>query len=432
MRTGLTHDEELQVRRLRFDRLTERAYRIEAAETGRLRLRAVFAIGYLIIAAYNLQQIRAEQHVTTWDSLILRLGFPLLPLLASFSRLLTRYVMALTAFGWLVVVGSLMWVVPASSSDFLDKALIEVIVASCAVVLVRMPAYLVAFCGYALFAVFFWTVRRFELAQVTLQAGVTDELRHSFVALNRLSVELFGAVTVFVVGAYFTETIERRSYLTRMLLAEERRRTQNLITNMLPQPITERLLERPDVIADTHDAVTVLFADIVDFTPYAATHGAEEVVGRLNAIFSRFDEIVERAGIEKIKTIGDAYMVAAGLPEFRPDHLRITLDLSMEMMRVAHEMEMDLRVGIQSGKVVAGVIGTKKYLYDLWGDTVNIASRMESHGVPGKIQVTEHVAGLAGDEYAFEERGRIAVKGLGICRTYFLVGKARPPSPNDL
>ena len=418
MRTGLTQDEELQVRRLRFDGPTERSYRKEAAESGRLRLRTVFAIGYLIIAAYNLQQISSLRHVTTWDSLILRLGFPLLPLLASCSRLLTRYVMALTAFGWLAIVGSMVWVVPASPtlSDFLDKALIQVIVASCAVVLVRMPAYQVAFCGYALFATYFWSVRNFESAR----AVSNPDLRF---ALNRLSVELFGSLTVFVIGAYFTETIERRSYVTRMLLAEERARTQKLITNMLPQPITDRLLERPDIIADTHLAVSVLFADIVDFTPFAASHTAEEVVGKLNTIFSRFDEIVERAGIEKIKTIGDAYMVAAGLPEFRPDHLQAILDVSLEMMEIAHELEMDLRVGVQTGKVVAGVIGTKKYLYDLWGDTVNTASRMETHGVPGKIQVTEHVRELAGDGYEFEERGRIAVKGLGVCMTYFLVGK---------
>jgi class 3 adenylate cyclase len=422
VRTGLTPQEELQVRRLRFDQEIERDYRSEAAESGRLRLRGVFGVGYLVIAAFVLQKIATQHLHPTWDYLVLSLGLPFLPLLAASSRLLARYVMHLTAFGWLCSVGTLVWLVGSPKStllDFTDRALIQVIVASCAVVLVRMPAYLVAFCGYGLFAAYFWSVRRVD----ALHSVQDHDFREFQYGLIKISIQLFAAITVFVVGSYFTETIERRSFLTRRLLAEERRKTQKLIANMLPPAITERLLERPDVIAEMHPNVTVMFADIVDFTPFAATHPAEEVVGRLNAIFSRFDQIVEAAGVEKIKTIGDAYMVAAGLPEFRPDHLEAILDVSLEMLRVAEEMDVQLRVGVQSGPVMAGVIGTKKYLYDLWGDTVNAASRMESHGLPGTIQITETIALKVETHYALQERGTIQVKGLGHVRTFYVKGK---------
>jgi class 3 adenylate cyclase len=420
----LTPEEELQVRRLRFDRPVERAFRAEAAEGGRLRLRGVFAIGYLIVVAYNLEQIVTHRMRPAWDILILSLGVPFLPLLASCSRVLARHVMTLTALGWLVIVGMLIWLSPQTSTltDFTDRALIQVMVASCAVVLVRMPAYVVAFCGYSLFAAFCWIARGADILHPKTESDF-------HIGLIRLAVQLFGSITVFVIGAYFTETIERRSFLTRRLLAEERLRTQKLIANMLPPAITERLLDHPEVIAELHPDVTVMFADLVDFTPYAASHSAEVVVGRLNSVFSRFDEIVEQAKVEKIKTIGDAYMVAAGLPEFRIDHLEAILDISIEMMDVAHEMGVDLRIGVQSGGVMAGVIGTKKYLYDLWGDTVNTASRMESHGLPGKIQVTEAVVHRAQAKYAFEERGTIKVKGLGSVKTYFLVGRVSAPLP---
>jgi len=377
----------------------------------------VFAIGYLVLSAFSLKEVVTVLHHPSFEYLVLTMGVPILPLLAVSTKPLTRYVMFLTALGWLGTVGALLYFVvsPQSSlADVTDRALIQVIVASCAVVLVRMPAYMVAGCGYALFGVFLWSTHQ-------INAMHTQDQKEFHDGILKIALQLFGAITVFVVGSYFTETHERRSFLTRRLLADERLKTQKLIANMLPAAITDRLLEKPDVIAEHHEAVTVLFADLVNFTPYAAGRSASEVVGHLNDIFSRFDEIVERAGVEKIKTIGDAYMVAAGLPEFRPDHLEAILELSIQMLDVARALDVELRIGIHTGSAIAGVIGTKKYLYDLWGNTVNTASRLESYGIPGRIQVSQHVVELANPKFKFEERGVLEVKGLGAVKAYLLI-----------
>ena len=187
--------------------------------------------------------------------------------------------------------------------------------------------------------------------------------------------------------------------------------------------------EDPQTIADNFDEVTVLFADLVGFTEMSAQLSPIEVVEQLNAIFSEFDRLTERYALEKIKTIGDAYMVVGGLPEVRGDHAEIVAEMALEMQAAIAKINQEnqqnfaIRVGINTGSVVAGVIGTKKFIYDLWGDTVNTASRMESHGKAGRIQVTEKTYQRLRDRYEFEERGLIPIKGKGEMRTYWLVGK---------
>ena len=172
-----------------------------------------------------------------------------------------------------------------------------------------------------------------------------------------------------------------------------------------------------------------MFADIVNFTEFSARTSAKELVQFLNLIFSRFDQLAEQHGLEKIKTIGDAYMVVAGLPTPRPDHAMViaemALDMQAEMVKIGAETgeAFKLRIGINSGPVVAGVIGIKKFIYDLWGDTVNIASRMESQGVDGAIQVTAVTYDLIKDKYLLEKRGVLSVRGRGDMTTYLLVGK---------
>jgi class 3 adenylate cyclase len=204
-------------------------------------------------------------------------------------------------------------------------------------------------------------------------------------------------------------------------------RSDGLLLNVLPRSIAERLKRNPGVIAERYDEVTVLFADIADFTPFAERTSPEQVVGVLDGIFSAFDELTERHGLEKIKTIGDAYMVAGGLPEPRADHAEAIAALAIEMqaemarLRVAHGRGLAIRIGIDSGPVVAGVIGRRKFIYDLWGDTVNTASRMESHGVVGRIQVTEATYRRLHDRYRFEDRGETKVKGKGRIRSYLLI-----------
>ena len=210
------------------------------------------------------------------------------------------------------------------------------------------------------------------------------------------------------------------------LLQLERAKSERLLLNVLPDSIAARLKESEATIADAFDDVSVLFADIVGFTSFSHRTDPDHTVRMLNALFSEFDAMVEAHGLEKIKTIGDAYMVAGGLPEPRPDHAEAVAELALEMLEVAGGRSLmngepvQLRIGIDSGPVVAGVIGRRKFIYDLWGDTVNTASRMESHGIPGSIQVTERVRDLLCDRFEFRERGPIQVKGRGEMSTYFL------------
>jgi adenylate cyclase len=218
------------------------------------------------------------------------------------------------------------------------------------------------------------------------------------------------------------------------LLEVERARSEGLLANMLPASIAERLKQREGIIADASPQVTVLFADIADFTPHAQRSPPEATVALLNELFSQFDARTETRGLEKIKTIGDAYMVAGGLPDPIPDHAAAVAELALEMLELAARRSFPdggpvrLRVGVDSGPVVAGVIGRRRFSYDLWGDTVNTASRMQTTGVPGCIQVTERTRQLLGERYLFRERGRILVKGKGEMLTYFLSGR---PSGTD-
>ena len=209
-------------------------------------------------------------------------------------------------------------------------------------------------------------------------------------------------------------------------LAEEREKTERLLQNMLPGAIAERLKQGETTIGDYHPMVTVLFADIVGFTELASRTPASQLVLWLNDLFSRLDLLAEHHGVEKIKTIGDSYMAAAGVPVARGDHADAVAKLGLAMLDCVQEyssqkgIPIDLRIGIHSGPVVAGVIGIKRLIYDLWGDTVNTASRMESHGVVGQVQVSESSYLHLAHKYDFEERGLQDIKGKGRMRTFLL------------
>jgi class 3 adenylate cyclase len=214
----------------------------------------------------------------------------------------------------------------------------------------------------------------------------------------------------------------------RLLLAE-RERSEQLLLNVLPAPIAARLKQGEEVIADGFPEVTVLFADLVDFSRRSQETTPERVVRMLDDLFSALDGLAERYGLEKIKTIGDAYMVAGGLPQPRPDHAEAVAEMALAIREeVARRVDpsgqpLQVRIGIDTGPVEAGVIGTSKFSYDLWGDTVNTASRMESHGVAGCIQVTARTYERLRDGYRFQRRGPIPVRGMGEMVTYFLVGR---------
>jgi class 3 adenylate cyclase len=220
---------------------------------------------------------------------------------------------------------------------------------------------------------------------------------------------------------------QEQAYLEQ--LQSEREKSERLLLNILPASVADRLKDGETVIADTFPNVTVLFADLVDFTRLASRISAGELVRLLNDIFSQFDWLVELHRLEKIKTIGDAYMVVGGLPNPRHDHAAAAAEMALDMQKVVARLgtlggiKLDLRIGISSGPVVAGIIGSKKFIYDLWGDTVNIASRMESQGELGSIQVSETTFKLLQGAYNFRERGQLEVKGRGVMTTYFLLGR---------
>jgi adenylate cyclase len=207
-------------------------------------------------------------------------------------------------------------------------------------------------------------------------------------------------------------------------LEAERARSQRLLLNILPQPIIDRLNAGERLIADRYDDVAVVFGDIVGFTEIASSLPAATLVTSLNALFSAFDAACAEFGVEKIKTIGDAYMAAAGLPGTSNDHVRAAADLTLAMRSAveAAGAPWRIRIGLHSGPVIAGVIGTSKFVYDLWGDAVNVASRLESSAPPGRIQVSEQVAMALGDTFELEPRGEIELKGKGATKTFFLIG----------
>jgi adenylate cyclase len=240
-----------------------------------------------------------------------------------------------------------------------------------------------------------------------------------------LALNIVGTATVaFTVLASFAH--QRNEALTA--LRAEQQRSESLLVNILPRAIAERLKAASEPIADDFPAASILFADVVNFTPLAERMSPAEMVGILDHLFSRFDALVERHEVEKIKTIGDCYMAAAGVPEPQPDHACKAALLALDMREavatsgVMDEPGLQVRIGINSGPVVAGVIGTKRFLYDLWGDAVNTASRMESHGTPGEIQITRATYDLVKDRFDCRPRGTIPIKGKGEMETWYLVG----------
>jgi adenylate cyclase len=243
-------------------------------------------------------------------------------------------------------------------------------------------------------------------------ANLPDAFVRTFDVLNIVAVSLV-AMVLLVTFARGRDTAQAR--------------VEALLVNILPEEIAERLQADPNGIADHFDAASILFADVVDFTPLASGLDAREVVGMLDRLFTTFDGLVDRYEVEKIKTIGDCYMVAAGVPRPRPDHAHALAGLALEMKDCARtclpESDLRLRIGISSGPVVAGVIGRRRFLYDLWGDTVNMASRMESHGTSDEIQITRPTWELLRDDFVTEPLGLVDVKGKGEVETWRLVAR---------
>jgi adenylate cyclase len=301
---------------------------------------------------------------------------------------------------------------------------------------------------YTSFAVAFVTLGPF-VARLSVVAQLTYTLLSLLLfaildrslAHSRLEISFSVAATLLSLGglgaslAYRQEQQARQSFMQRRLierqicaLAAEKARAEELLLNVLPASIAERLKRGQRPIADGFPRVSVLFADIVGFTKMSERVTPVELVDRLNRIFSSFDDLADKLKLEKIKTIGDAYMVAGGLHSHEYDHAQTIAEMALAMQRRAVEFssefgeEISIRIGIHTGPVVAGVIGKRKFIYDVWGDTVNTASRMESHGEPGRIHVTDETRQMLKDMYVLAARGEISVKGKGAMHTWFLIG----------
>jgi adenylate cyclase len=269
------------------------------------------------------------------------------------------------------------------------------------------------------------------VATVVLVLALSEVVRPNGADLPEAFVRTFDVLNIVVVSA-----------VAMMLLVTFARgrdtaqaRVETLLLNVLPADIAQRLQSDPNAIADHFDDASILFADVVDFTPLSDRLDAREVVALLDRLFTSFDGLVDRHGVEKIKTIGDCYMAAAGVPRERPDHAHALARLALDMRECAKnclpegtEHDLRLRIGISSGPVVAGVIGRRRFLYDLWGDTVNMASRMESHGTPDAIQITRTTWELLRDDFVTEPIGLVDVKGKGAVETWRLVGPAQDRS----
>ncbi len=303
------------------------------------------------------------------------------------------------------------------------------------------PTGFFIYTGYALI---FVTVGPF-LARMNVKTQLTyallslvlynafDLLAHAALVVRiSVNISLLTMGGIGVLAARQMELQARLQFLQRKVilqqmkaLDEERTKSESLLLNVLPRRIAERLKETPGVIADRFDEATVLFSDVVGFTQLSSRMEPDALVRRLDAIFSRFDEIAGHLGLEKIKTIGDAYMVAGGIPTSREDHIESVCEMALRMRDCMEELDpsVSIRIGLHTGPVIAGVIGTKKFIYDVWGDTVNTASRMESHGVPGKIQVSEAVHAAVEHLFLFEARGEIEVKGKGAMKTFLLLAR---------
>ncbi len=264
-----------------------------------------------------------------------------------------------------------------------------------------------------------------DLAQQTGMSG-RDEIGRLAQAVDSMATNLRGA---FGRLEEKVRTVEE----TSADLQRERDRADRLLHNILPAVIAERLQNGEEMIAETYQEVSVLFADIVGFTPLSAKLGPYETVRMLNDIFGRFDELVESCGLEKIKTIGDCYMVVGGVPDRTPLHCQRVATFALEAVKVIEAyaqtfpLSLQIRIGVHTGTVVAGVVGKRKFSYDLWGDVVNIASRYQSTGRPGGIHVSEAVRARLADDFVFEEAGGVDLKGHGVVQSWYLRGE-RPAS----
>lgn len=269
-----------------------------------------------------------------------------------------------------------------------------------------------------IFSAFYFVILYLLFLDATPPYSVPETINH----LTHLSIGVSTIIIISLLAYAFRRGVD----VTERQLIFQHERAEGLLNNILPTAVAQRLKEKHQLIADGFSGVSILFADLQNFTEFSEKTNPEDLVQILNSYFSEFDDLLEAYGIEKIKTIGDAYMVAAGLPEKAENHAELITDFAIAMLKATkdfnqkHGLNFSIRIGINSGPVVAGIIGKKKYIYDLWGSTVNLASRMESSGAPGQIHLTEPTYHLIKDKFDVIKRDPIQIKGKGLMQTYFI------------
>jgi len=295
---------------------------------------------------------------------------------------------------------------------------------------------LVIMWNYGLTRLLFWYAVIVNIIIVAADVIVDIFLKQALTSAQGIKVFvihnffLFGASIIGMFTGYALEAHARKEYLQQQAIKAEREKSERLLLNILPEKVATALKEKEEVIADEFKKTSVLFADIVNFTPLSASLQPKTVVELLNTLFSHFDTLADKYGVEKIKTVGDCYMVASGVPMPYTNHAHVLAFLALDMLdyvkghKFLDGLRLDLRIGIHSGSLVAGIIGQRKFAYDLWGDTVNTASRMEEHGVEGKIQISRTTYELIKKDFVCEFAGKIPIKGKGEMEVWYLMGKS--------
>jgi adenylate cyclase len=414
--------------RLRFPEALEAAYQQDYAERVIVMQRQFIAFGFVIFGMFAILDYFAMPRTRELGWLLRGAvePFPVLLFWLSYKAFWRRKMPWLVNL-WMLAMSCAILVMIMSAQE-----------SELAFTFYPIGLMLVLICGYVASGHFWYATAQGWLAIIGyLLVGIIDQR----MLVGNLSQMKFFTLTFFLVGmnlvgmvlGYVLERTNRLAFLQRLVIDRQHQESNRLLLNVLPESVAERL-KRGEAVADHFDQVGILFADIQGFTPYSADKRPAEVVTLLNQIFSDFDALTEQYGLEKIKTIGDAYMVVSGLQASAADHLHALANMAIDMhaaMGRFHGRDLcnlQLRIGIHAGPVVAGIIGFKKFSYDLWGDTVNVASRMESSGMPGEIQVTKDVYHLLKQEYTFQRRGVLQIKGKGEMLVYLLKGR-RQMSP---
>ncbi|HLO15919.1 MAG TPA: adenylate/guanylate cyclase domain-containing protein [Anaerolineales bacterium] len=413
--------------KLRFPDEIEARFREDYHVNTIATMRFAMVLGIILYCLFGILDIYAvpiSLGIIWFIRYVIVVPFFLFLLIASYSKRFQKHVQLLVCIGTAVAgLGVVAGITIARETEFASKFYFSglLLVSLWAYGLSRLRFYyavlanLIIFVGYEYAGIII-------KQQLASENGLVIFILHNFFFL---AANVIGMYT-----SYHLERYTRRDFLQKYTIQEQRDQADRLLYNVLPESIAERLKQSSETIAEEFNSASVLFADIVNFTPISARFAPHEVVDMLNDLFSRFDELVDKYDVEKIQVAGDAYMVAAGVPTPRHDHATVLAELALDMLDCVRQGDflggkhpVEIRIGLNSGSLLAGVIGRKKYYYTLWGDMVNIASRMQSHGESGRIQITRATYELLKDDFECQHIGKIDIKGKGKMEAWHLIAR---------